>query len=94
MQELLANTFEDVRTITTNSLQLPRRSVRLSTKPSISTQIEARESSKENDVSSEYVDKINNDVDYTLESSSEKEEEHKKPFAIQAKPVSNRILML
>ena len=47
----------------------------LSTKPSISTQIEARESSKEDGVSSEHVDNIDNDVDYTLESSIEEEEE-------------------
>ena len=85
MQELLANTFEDARTTTTDSLQPPRRSARLSTKQSISTQIE------EDGVSSEHVDKIDNDVDYTLESSEEEEEEeeHIKPFATQAKGVSN-----
>jgi hypothetical protein len=69
----------------------------LSTKPLIATQIEARESSKEDDVSSEHLNKIDNDLDYTLESSTEEEEEeeqHKKPFATQAKPVSNRILWL
>ena len=44
MQELLSNTFEDSRTTIFDSLQPPRKSSRLSTLPSISTQIEAIDS--------------------------------------------------
>ena len=68
MQELLANTFEDSRTTISNFLQPPRRSSRLSTLSSILTQIEARESSKKDGMSSEHLDKYDNDVDYVLES--------------------------
>lgn len=52
MQEILTNTFKDFRTIS-NSLKPPRRSSNLSTLPSISTQIEARESGKEDGLSNE-----------------------------------------
>ena len=47
-------------------------------------------------MSNEHLDKIDNDVDYALESKTkeekEKEKEHKKSLATQAKPVSNLIL--
>ena len=80
IQELLANTFEDAKTTTTNFLQPPRRSARLSIKISISTQIEAIESSKKDGVSSEHVDKIDNNVDYTLESSIKKNKNKKHTY--------------
>jgi hypothetical protein len=98
MQDLLANTFEDARTTVSDSLQPPRRSVRLSTKPLVSTHIEENESSKEDGVSSEH--KIDKDIDYSVESSSSEEEEeegenhHQKPIATQGKPVSNHIRYL
>ena len=82
-------------TTVSDSLQPPRRSVRLSTKPLISTYIEERESNKENSMSSEHVHKIENDIDYSVESKTEEEEEdHRKCLATQDKPVSNLILWL
>ena len=92
MQDLLANTFEDARTTVPDSLQPPRRSARLSTKSLLSTHIEENESSKEDDVSSEH--KIDKDIDYSVESAEEEEEDHRKPIATQGKPVSNLILWL
>ena len=56
MQELLANTFQDSKTIS-DSLKLPRRRSRLSTLPSISTQIKARQRSNEDGMSSERIEK-------------------------------------
>lgn len=76
MQELLANTFEHAWTTLSNSLQPPRRSARLSTKPSISTQINARESSKEDGMSSEHLYNIDKNVDYVLKSESEEKEKN------------------
>lgn len=88
MQDLLANTFEDARTTVSDSLQPPRRSARLSTQPLISTGIEESESSKEDDVSSGH--KVDKDIDYSVESADEEEEEedHRKPIATQSKLVS------
>ena len=87
MQDLLANTFEDARTTVSDSLQPPKRSARLSTKSLLSAHIKERESSKEDDVSSEY--KIDKDIDYSVE-----EEDHRKSIATQGKRVSNLILWL
>lgn len=86
MQDLLANTFEDARTTVSDSLQPPRRSARLSTQPLISTGIEESESSKEDDVSSGH--KVDKDIDYSVESADEEEEDHRKPIATQSKLVS------
>ena len=85
MQELLANTFKDSRTIS-DSLEPPRRSSRLSILSSISMQIDARESNKEDDLSSERIEKEDNDVDYALESQTE--EEPRIRLIVQKKPVS------
>jgi hypothetical protein len=43
----------------------------LSTKPSILTHIKEMESSKKDGMSSEHVHKIDNDIDYALESETE-----------------------
>ena len=52
MQELLANTFEDFKTIF-DFLESPRRHLKLTTLSSTSTQIEARESNKKDGLFSE-----------------------------------------
>ena len=67
MQELLANSFEDCRTIS-ESLKPPRRGCRLPMLPSTSTKIKARDSSNSNGSCSEPLEKIDKDVDYVLES--------------------------
>ena len=84
MQELLADTFEDSKTIS-ESLKPPRRSCRLSTLPSTSTHIEAQDSSKEDGSCNERFEKIDKDAYYVLESETEaSEEECKEPIAPQA----------
>ena len=88
MQDMLANTFEDAKTTISGSLQPPKRSVRLSTKPLILTHAEEMESRKEDGVSSEHVHKIDNDINYSVESETEDEEkeDHRKPL----QPKANR----
>ena len=66
VQELLADTFEDSRTIS-KSLKPPRRSCRLSTLPSTSTHIETRDSSEEDGSCNERFEKSKKDADYVLE---------------------------
>ena len=93
MQELLADTFEDSKTIS-ESLKPPRRSCRLSTLLSTSTHIEARDSNKEDGSCSEQLEKIDKDVNYVLESETEaSEEECREPIAPQAKLVSIMLSM-
>lgn len=92
IQELLANIFKNSKTIF-DSMKPLRRNSRLSTLSSISTQIEAKESSKEDDMFSVRLEKFDNDIDYTLESSTEEEKnEHRKPIAVKRTPVSKMIL--
>ena len=93
MQELLADTFENSRTIS-ESLKPPRRSCRLSTLPSTSTHIEARDSSKEDGSYSERLEKTDKDANYVLESETEaSEEECKEPIVPQARLVSIMLSM-
>ena len=88
MEELLADTFEDSRTIS-ESLKPPRRSCKLSTLPSTSTHIEARYSSNEDGSCSEGFEKTDKDADYVLESETEaSKEECREPIAPVAKLVS------
>jgi hypothetical protein len=92
IQELLANIFKNSKTIFDSMKPLQRNS-RLSTLSSISTQIEAKESSKEDDIFSVRLEKFDNDIDYTLESSTQEgKNEHRKPIAVKRIPVSKMIL--
>ena len=72
-----------------NILHPPRRGARLLVKPSISTQVEARESSAEAGLASKNLYKIDKDADYALGLEIEKKEELLKPFANTRKPVRN-----
>ena len=58
----VANTLEDSKTKDFDSLQSLMRSSKLSTLSAMSTQIEARESSKEYGVLYEYLDEFDNDM--------------------------------
>jgi hypothetical protein len=92
MQELLVDSFEDSRTIS-ESLKPPRRSYRLSTLPSTSTHIEARDSSNSSGLHSEPLEKTDKDADYILESEAEtSEDECRKPIAPQARLVTLEVL--
>ena len=87
-QKLLANKFEDSRIIF-DFLKPPRRNSRFLTLPSISTQIEAEESTKEDGLSSERIEKEDNDVHCALESQIEEEEDELRlPLAVKKKQVS------
>lgn len=74
MQELLADSFKDFKTIS-ESLKPPRRSCRLSTLPSTSSYIEARDSSNSDSSCSVSLEKTDKDADDVLESETEASEE-------------------
>lgn len=93
MEELLVDSFENSRTIS-ESLKPPRRSCRLSTLPSTSTHVEARDSSNSSGSRSEPLEKTDKDADYVVDSEAEaSEEESREPIAPQARLVSIMISM-
>ena len=94
MQEQLADSFEDSRTIL-ESLKPPRRSCRLSTLPSTSTHIETRDNDNLDGSFSEPLGKTDKEVDYVLESEAEASgEECREPIAPQTKLVCTMLFMV